>query len=163
MFLAHQPLQSTTKSLTVILLSIPYIHACCSYFQLSLSSHMPFFPKISFLYSWACFQQAPNTKMWLILSHLTSVCFIDLPGDRLELLHKLCFLHSSLCGILLECIQHLHCNLVVDHPFTFCLGVCHICFGFLFLCNDLCCMLLEWFHLSLTLLFLFLRSYEFFL
>jgi hypothetical protein len=120
-----------------------------------------FIPRIAFLYALAYFQQAPNTDMWLIPSHLTSVCFVDLPGDNLELLLELHLLCLSLCGLLLKCVQCLYCNFVADKPFTLCLGLCHICLGFLYPCNDLCCSLLEWFHLILALLFLCLHSYEF--
>jgi hypothetical protein len=98
--------------------------------------------------------------MWLIPSHLTLACFFNLSCDRLELLHEIFCLCLGLRGLLLECVQYMHCNIIVDHSFTLCLGLCHICFGFLFLCNDLCFSLLEWFHLSLTLFFLCLCSYE---
>jgi hypothetical protein len=119
-----------------------------------------FLPKISFLSILVFFQQPPNT---LIPSHLALVCFVDLPCDRLKILHELFCLCLGLCVLLLECIQYLYCNIVVDHPCTFCLGLCHTCFGFFFLCNQLCCSLLEWLHLSLALLFLHLCSYELFL
>jgi hypothetical protein len=112
-----------------------------------------FLPKITFLSDSACFQQAPNTDMWLVPSHLTLVCFVDLSCNRLELLRELCCLRLGLHSLLLECVQYLHCNLVPDHPCTLCLGLCHIRFDFLCLCNDLCCSLLEQFHLSLELLF----------
>jgi hypothetical protein len=120
-----------------------------------------FLPKIDFLYAFAYIQQAPNINMWLVSSHLTSVCFVNIPGDRLELLHELCCMRLGLHNVLLECVQYLHCNITANNIFTLLLGLCHICFGFLFLCNDLCCSLLERFHLVLALLFLCLHSYEF--
>jgi hypothetical protein len=135
----------------------------CFSFQLSLSFCMPFFPKIAFLSDSAYFQQAPNTDMCLILSHLTLVGFIDLSCDHLELLCELCCLRLGLCSLLLKCVQYLHCNIVTDHPCALYLGLCHIHFCFLCLCNELCCSLLEWFYLSPTLIFLCLRSYEVFL
>jgi hypothetical protein len=118
-------------------------------------------PKISFLSDSTYFQQAPNTNMWLISSHLTLVWFVNLSCVRLELLHKTCFLRLGLRVIILECIQYLHCNIITNRDFTLYLGLCHICFFFLCLCNDLCYPLLEWFHLSQTLLFMCLCNYEF--
>jgi hypothetical protein len=50
-----------------------------------------FLPKINFISSLSYFQQAPNTDIWLIPSHLTFVCFVDLPSDCLELLPQLFF------------------------------------------------------------------------
>jgi hypothetical protein len=92
-----------------------------------------FLPKISFLSTLTCFQHAPNIDMWLVPSHLTSMCFFDLPGDHLELLHEFRCVRLGLRGILLESIQYLYYNLIVDQPCTFFLGLCHICLGFLFL------------------------------
>jgi hypothetical protein len=137
------------------------MHACVLLFLLVVTFLVhAFLPKIPFLFNSFCFQQPPNIDMWLILSHLTPMCFIDLPCDCLELLHELCCLCLGLRGLLLKCVQYLR-NLVNDHPCTFCLSLCHMCFGFLCLCNDLCFSLLVGFHLSLALLFLCLRSYEF--
>jgi hypothetical protein len=62
-------------------------------------------PKIAFLYYSACLQSAPNTNMWLILSHLNLVCFVDLSCDLLKLLCELCFLYLGLHGLLLEWTQ----------------------------------------------------------
>jgi hypothetical protein len=92
-----------------------------------------FLPKIAFLSALACFQKAPNADMWLVPSHLNPMCFVDLPCDRLKLLHKLHCLRLGLHRLLLECVQFLHCNLIADHPCVFCLGLCHVFFGFLFL------------------------------
>jgi hypothetical protein len=92
-----------------------------------------FFPKIAFLSTLASFQQAPNTDMFLVLSHLTFMCLIDLPGDLLELFPELCFLCLILRGLLLECVYCLHYNIIIDQPYALCLGLCHICLGFLFL------------------------------
>jgi hypothetical protein len=118
------------------------------------------FPKIAFFSALAYFQQAPNIDTWLIPSHLTFVSFINLLGDCLELLPKLCWLHLSLRGLLLECVYCLRHNLVTNQPCTFFLGLCHICLGFLYLCNDFCYSLLKRFHFHLTLLFLSPRSGE---
>jgi len=115
------------------------------------------FLKITFLSALACFQQTPNTNMWLIPSHLTFVSLVDLPGDFLELLPELCCLCLSLHSLLLECVYCLRCNLVTDQPCTLCMRLCHIFIGFL------CYSLLEHFHLILVLLFLHLGSGEFFL
>jgi hypothetical protein len=82
-----------------------------------------FFPKITFLSTFSCFQQGPNIDMWLIPSHLTFVCLIDLPSDRLEIFPSLCYLRLSLCGLLLECIYCLHYNFVNDQPWALCLGL----------------------------------------
>ena len=101
--------------------------------------------------------------MWLIPSHLTLVCFVNISCDHLELLCELYFLRLVLHILLLECIQYLYFNLIIDHSCTLFPGLCHISFGFLFLYNDLCFLLLEWFHLILALLFLCLHNYEFFL
>jgi hypothetical protein len=119
-----------------------------------------FLPKIVFLFYLAYFQEDPNTDMWLIPSHLTLVCFIDLSFDRLKILHEICFLCLGLHSLLLECVQYLHCNLLIDHPCTLCLGLFHLHFCFLHLCNNLCFPLLDRFHLSLALLFLCLHNYE---
>jgi hypothetical protein len=119
------------------------------------------FPKIGFLFSLAYFQQAPNTDMWLIPSHITFVRFIDLPSDHLELLPELHFLCLGMHSLLLECVYCLRCNLVTDKPCTLCLGLFHVFLSFLYLCNDFFYSLLKRFHLSLALDFLHLRSGEF--
>jgi hypothetical protein len=92
-----------------------------------------FFPKIIFLSTLACFQQAPNTDRWLVPSHLTFMHFIDIPGDHLEILLELYCLCLSLHSILLECVYCLDCNIFTDQHCLLCLGLCHICLGFLFL------------------------------
>lgn len=119
-----------------------------------------FLSKIACLYDSAFFQQDPNTDMWLIPRHLTSVCFVDLSCDHLELLHELCCLCLVLRDLFLECIQYLHCDLIIENPCKLFLVLCHICFGFICLCDDLGYSLLEQFNLSLVLLFLCLHSYE---
>jgi len=120
-----------------------------------------FFPKISFLSALACFQQVPNNNMWLVLSHLTQI--FDLPRDLLELLFELYFLCLCLHSILLECVHYLDYNFIIDQFHTFCLGLCYMCLGFLFLYPDLCYPLLKWFHLSPTLLLLCLHNGEFYM
>jgi hypothetical protein len=122
---------------------------------------MHFFPKIAFPSSLACFQQAPNIDIWLVLSHLSPMCFVDLLDDHLELLHELPCLCLGVHNLFLECIPYLHCNILVDHPCKFFSGLCHVFFCFLYLCNDLGYSLLARFHLSLALLLMRLRSYEF--
>jgi hypothetical protein len=151
------------KTLTLTSLGIPYMHACCSPFQLSLSSSIPSFPQIAFLSALACFQHAPNTDMWLILSHLTFVHFIDLPGDRLELLLELCFLCLDLRDLLLECVYHVDYDFVTDQSYALFLDLYYMCLGFLCLWNDFCYSFLKQFCLSLTLPFQCLHSGEFFL
>jgi hypothetical protein len=99
--------------------------------------------------------------MWLVPSNLSFVRFIDLPGDPLELLLELCCLCLHLRGVFLERVYYLDCNFVTDQSNTLSLGPCYKCLDFLCMCNDLCYSLLERFHLSLTLLFLCLRSGEF--
>jgi hypothetical protein len=140
------------------------MHACVLLFLSVVASLVhTFFPKIIFLSALACFQQAPNTDMWLVSIHLTFVSFVDIPSDRLEILPKIHCLCLSLHGLLLKCVYCLHYNLVVDQPCALCLVLFHICLGFLYLCSEFYYSLLEWFHLILVLLFLCLRSGDFFL
>jgi hypothetical protein len=101
--------------------------------------------------------------MWLVPSHLNFVHLFNLSCESLELLCEFLFLCLILCGLLPECIQYLHCNLVVDHICALCLSLCHVLICIFFLRDDLDCSLLERFHLSLVLLLLCLRNYEFFL
>jgi hypothetical protein len=99
--------------------------------------------------------------MWLVPSHLTFVRFFDLLGDRLELFLELCCLCLHLHGLLLECVYYLDCNFITDQSMHSS-WVCAISV----LASSAYAMtsatvLLEWFHLSLTLLFLCLHSGEF--
>jgi hypothetical protein len=114
------------------------MRACCSSFQLSLSSCMLSFPKTPCFSALACLQQAPNTDMWLIPSHLAFVCFLDLLGDCLELFLELCCLCLRLCSLLLECVHYLDCYFITDQFHALFLGLCYMCLGFFFLCQDFC-------------------------
>jgi hypothetical protein len=112
------------------------------------------------LWPLACLQQAPNVDMWLIPSHLTLVRFFNLLGDRLELFPELCCLCLCLRSLLLECVHYLDCNFIIDQFHTRYLGMCYVCLGFLCLCQDFCYSFLQWFHLSLPLMFLCLHGSE---
>jgi hypothetical protein len=98
--------------------------------------------------------------MWLVLSHLNLVHFFDLSFESLELLCEFFFFHLSPHGLLPECIQYLHCHLIIDHLCAICLSLCHVLICVFHLRNDLCFPLLELFHLSLELLLLCLHDYE---
>jgi hypothetical protein len=104
MILALHPLQYITKTLTLKSLGLPFMHACCSSFHLSLSSCMFSFPKMPFFSTLASLQKAPKTDMCLVPSHLTLLCFLDLLGDRLELFLEICFLCMRLHSLLIECV-----------------------------------------------------------
>jgi hypothetical protein len=97
--------------------------------------------------------------MWLVLSHLNLVHFFDLSCESLELLYEFLFLRLSLCGLLLQYVQYLQCNLIIDHLWALYLSLCHVLLCVFHLCSDLYCLLLERFHLSLVFL-LCLRDYE---
>jgi hypothetical protein len=117
--------------------------ACCSPFQLSLSSCMLSFPKMLCFSSLAYLQQAPNIDMWLVPSHLTFVCFLDLPSDRLDLFLELCCLFLCLCSLLIKCVHYLGCNFIADQFHELCLGIFYLCLGFLYLYQDFCYRLLQ--------------------
>jgi hypothetical protein len=112
------------------------------------------------LWPLACLQQPPNTDLWLVPSHLTLVLFVDLLGDRLEHFPKLCHLCLCLPSLLLECVHYLDYNCITDQFHTLCIGLCYMFLGFLCLCQDFCYPFLQWFHLSLPLLFLCLCGSE---
>jgi hypothetical protein len=136
-----------------VLLFIPYV-----FFLLHDS-----LPKITFLPNSLYIQQTPNIDMCLVSSHLNLMYFVDLSYDHLELLRELHCLQLGLHGLLLECIQYLHCNIIAEHPCLLFLSLCHVRIFFFRLCNDLCCPFLEQFHLSMALLFLCLWSYDFYM
>jgi hypothetical protein len=117
-------------------------------------------PKMSFLSYSACIQQAPNTDMSLISSHLNLVCLFDISYESLEIICELLCMHLILCSRLLECVKYLYYNLVVDHPYALYLSLCHVLLCVFHLHNDLYFPLLERFHLSLVILLLCLCSYE---
>jgi hypothetical protein len=71
----------------------------------------------------ACLQQAHNTDMWLVLSHLSFVCFLDLLGDCLELFLELCYTCLRLHSLLLECVHYLECNFITDQFHALFLGL----------------------------------------
>jgi hypothetical protein len=138
------------------------MHACMFFFLPTIAFLVyGFFAKITLLSTLVCFQQAPNTDMWLLLSHLSFVHFVGLPSDNLELFLELCYLCLRLRGLLLECVYCLGCNFITDKSGALLLGLLYMSLGFLCLCKDFCYFLLEQFHLSLTLLFLCLRGGEF--
>jgi hypothetical protein len=73
-----------------------FLHVCMLCFPPAVTSSfcMLSFPMIILLSTLAYCQQAPNTDMWLVPSHLILLSFLDLLGDRLELFLKLCLLLS---------------------------------------------------------------------
>jgi hypothetical protein len=123
--------------------------------------YMIYFPMIILLSTSTYCQQNPNTNMWLIPSHLIHLSFLDLLSDHLELFLELCCLCQCLCGLLLDCVHYLDYHFITDKYYTLCLGLFYFCLIFLFLCQYFCYPLLQWLYLSLTLLFLRLRSDEF--
>jgi hypothetical protein len=151
------------------------MRVCCSSFHLFSSLHArvlcfllavsflmhAFFPQkcLAFpLWTLSYLQQPPNTNMWLIPIHLSSVCFLDLLGDHLELFPELCCLCLCLRSLLLECVHYLDCNFITDQFYALYLGLCYMCLGFLCLCQHFCYPFLQQFHLSLPLLFLRLHD-----
>jgi hypothetical protein len=82
-----------------------------------------FLPKITFISALAYFQQVPNTGMWLVPSNLAFVCFVNIPGDHLELLPELCCLCLSLRGLLNLLISSDHFLLQSLHAFPLLFGL----------------------------------------
>jgi hypothetical protein len=118
------------------------------------------FQKIAFPLDWVYVQKAPNIDMWLVLSHLGFVHFFNSSCESLELICEFSCLCLSLHGLFSEHIQYLHCNILADHLYALCLSLLDVLLCLLCLCNDFHCYLLERFHLILSILLLFLHSYE---
>jgi hypothetical protein len=121
---------------------LPCMHTYCVSLQLLLQFQHTFFPMIvliftsTFLLSTsACCQQAPNTDMWLISSHLILLSFLGLLGDRLELFLELCCFCQCLCSLLLDGVHYLGFHFVIDQSCTFFLGLFYLYLNYLYLCE----------------------------
>jgi hypothetical protein len=68
---------------------------------------------------------------------------------------------QCLYDVLLDCVYYLECHFIVDQSCTFYLSLCYLYLSLFCLCQYFCYPLLQWVHLSLTLMFLRLRSDEF--
>jgi hypothetical protein len=117
------------------------------------------FRKIALISAFFCFQQAPNTDMWLSPTHLTKI--FDLPGHCLEFFLELYYLCLCLHGLLLECVHYLDYIFVTDQFHALFLCLCYMRLCFLFLFQGFCYLLLKRFHLSLMLFLLCLCNCEF--